>query len=90
MRPTTHDHYARMVRARVVPRLGDVRLHTLNPPQLNAFYADLLLGGRRSPPGAPLAPKTVRHVHTMLHKALNDAVKWGRVSKNAADLAEPP
>jgi integrase len=90
VRPTTHDHYARMVRAHVVPRLGDVRLQTLSPPLLNAFYADLLLGGRRSPPGTPLAPKTVRHVHTMLHKALNDAVKWGRVSKNAADLAEPP
>ena len=90
VRPTTHDHYARMVRANVVPRIGDVPLQTLSPPQLNAFYADLLLGGRRSPAGAPLAPKTVRHVHTMLHKALNDAVRWGRVSKNAADLAEPP
>jgi integrase len=90
VRPATHDHYARMVRAYVVPRLGDVRLQTLSPPQLNAFYADLLLGGRRVRPGAPLAPKTVRHVHTMLHKALADAVKWGRVSKNPADLGEPP
>jgi integrase len=90
VRPTTHDHYARMVRAYVVPSLGHVRLQTLSPAQLNAFYADLLLGGGRTRPGAPLAPKTVRHAHTMLHKALNDAVKWGRVSKNAADLAEPP
>jgi integrase len=41
-------------------------------------------------PGAPLAPKAVRHAHTMLHKALNDAVRWGRVNRNVADLAEPP
>jgi hypothetical protein len=79
-----------MVRAHVVPRIGDVRLQTLSPPQRNAFYADLLLGGRRVRPGAPLAPTTVRHVHTMLHKALADAVKWGRVSKNAADDRGPP
>jgi integrase len=90
VRPTTHDHYARMVTAHVVPRIGGVRLQALTPAQLNAFYADLLLGGRRLKPGAPLAPKTVRHVHTMLHKALNDAVRWGRVSRNVADLAEPP
>jgi integrase len=90
VRPTTHDHYARIVTAHVIPRIGGVRLQALTPAQLNAFYADLLLGGRRLKPGAPLAPKTVRHVHTMLHKALVDAVRWGRVSKNAADLAEPP
>jgi integrase len=44
----------------------------------------------RLKPGAPLAPKAVRHAHTMLHKALNDAVRWGRVNRNVADLAEPP
>ena len=90
VRPTTHDHYARIVTAHVVPRIGGVRLQALTPAQLNAFYADLLLGGRRLKPGAPLAPKTVRHVHTALHKALNDAVRWGRVTRNVADLAEPP
>jgi integrase len=90
VRPTTHDHYARMVTAYVVPAIGATRLQSLTPAKLNAFYADLLAGGRRSRPGTGLAPKTVRHVHTMLHKALGDAVRWGKLTRNIADLADPP
>lgn len=37
-----------------------------------------------------LAPKTVRHVHTMLRKALQDAVERGHIVRNPADLANPP
>ena len=37
-----------------------------------------------------LAPKSVRHVHTMLRKALQDAVDRGYLGRNVADLAHPP
>ena len=37
-----------------------------------------------------LGPKSVRHVHTMLRKALSDAVERGYVGRNVADLANPP
>lgn len=37
-----------------------------------------------------LAPKSVRHVHTMLHKALQDAAERGHVPRNVAALANPP
>lgn len=37
-----------------------------------------------------LAPKTVRHVHTAIRKALADAVDRGHVIRNVADLANPP
>jgi integrase len=37
-----------------------------------------------------LAPKSVRHVHTMLRKALQDAVDRGYLGRNVADLANPP
>jgi integrase len=50
---------------------------------------------RRSPPGTSTActstsPKSVRHVHVLLHKALGDAVRWGLVTRNVADAADPP
>jgi len=32
----------------------------------------------------------VSYVYTILHSALNDAVRWGRLIRNAADLADPP
>ncbi|MDQ4032878.1 MAG: site-specific integrase, partial [Actinomycetota bacterium] len=37
-----------------------------------------------------LAPKTVRNVHVMLHRALTDAVSWRYLSRNPASEARPP
>ena len=37
-----------------------------------------------------LSPKAVRHVHTMLRKALQVAVDRGHLGRNVADLAHPP
>jgi hypothetical protein len=94
LRPTTHDHDARMAASYVVPAVGAVRLQSLTPARLNALYAalyaDLMANGRRWRPGEGLAPKTVRHVHTMLHKALADAVRWGRVPSNVATSPTHP
>jgi integrase len=93
IRPGTHDHYSKMVHGYVVPRIGARKLGELTPAQLNAFYAALLVDGRRQVKGAApvgLSPKTVRHVHTLLHKAFNDAVRWGSLARNPADRAEAP
>jgi len=89
IRPTTWQHYAGIIDAHVVPRLGGASLSRLRPAQLNSLYADLLDAGRRNGSGG-LSPKTVRHVHTTLHKALHDAVRWGHLARNPADLASPP
>jgi integrase len=35
-------------------------------------------------------PRTVRYIHTIVHRALKDAVKWGRLARNPADAADPP
>jgi len=65
-----------------------VPLSDLRPERLNALYADLAAKGGRG--GRPLKPKTVRNVHVTIHKALSDAVRWGRLTRNVADLADPP
>jgi integrase len=89
IRPTTHEHYTSNVRAHIVPRLGGLVLQDLSPAQLNRFYGDLLVDGRRQGKGG-LSPKSVRHIHTLIRKALHDATRWGIVSRNVADLADPP
>ena len=33
---------------------------------------------------------TIHHVHTCLHKACKDAVRWGHISRNPLDAADPP
>jgi len=43
-------------------------------------------GGERG----PLAPKTVRYIHTIVHKALADAIDAGIIGANVAERAKPP
>ena len=39
---------------------------------------------------AHLDPRTVNYVHTIVHRAFKDAVRWGRLARNPADAADPP
>jgi hypothetical protein len=36
----------------------------------------------------PLKPKTVRNVHVTIHKPLSDGVRWRRITRKVADLAD--
>ena len=88
---STFDSYERNVRNHVVPRMGGIQLQALDGPALNRFYSDLLQAGRKRGNQSPgLKPRTVRYIATIVHKALDDAVKWRRVQLNAADQATPP
>ena len=34
--------------------------------------------------------RTVNYIHTILHRAFKDAVRWGRLARNPASAADPP
>jgi len=89
VKPTTFDQYRMLIVAHVQPRIGDIGLQALTPAHLNALYGELVSSGRKDGQGG-LSTKTVRHVHTTLRKALGDAVRWGRLARNPASLADPP
>ncbi len=44
---------------------------------------------RRTTP-AGLSPRMVLYVHSIVHAALKDAMRWNRVARNVADAATPP
>jgi integrase len=88
VRASTAALYRTIVDVYVVPNIGSVRLQELNPAHLNALYDTLETSGRKN--GKPLAAKTVRNVHTTLHRAFRDAVKWELLIRNPADAADPP
>jgi integrase len=71
-----------------MPRIGGVRLDALSAADLTTMYRELLATGGRG--GRPLAPKTVRHVHTTLRKALSDAVEAKHLAWNPATAAKAP
>lgn len=89
LKPSTFDSYRRNIELHVLPRIGGRRLSDLTPPTLNGVYGDLIESGRLSGKGG-LSAKTVRYIHTILHKALADAVDAGFVATNVAERAKPP
>lgn len=86
--PTTAALYRTIAESYIIPRLGGIRLDALTAADLTKAYADLLASGGRG--GRPLKPKTVRHVHTTLRKALADAVEARHLSWNPATAAKAP
>ncbi len=92
LKPSTAASYDQIVRAYIVPRLGDLALGKVDGSTLNAFYGELLTQGRtgRSGCSGGLSAKSVRNVHGVLHRALLDAVRWRRLMVNPCDAAVSP
>jgi integrase len=88
LRPSTIDGYRRNMDY-VIPVLGGRRLDSLTALDLDQIYSELLVSGRRQRPG-PLSKRSVFYVHSVLHRALSDAVKKGILSRNVADYASAP
>jgi integrase len=78
VRPSTFTSYRAHVISHIAPRIGRVNIHDIDATTLNSFYADLLANGRAKGTGG-LSPSTVRRVHSTIHRALRDAVRWGHL-----------
>jgi integrase len=90
LRESTYDSYRRNTELHVIPALGRRPLDKLTVEDLDRFYARLLVNGRKDDRGGGLSPKTVRYIHLIIHKALNDAHRKGAVVRNVAALADAP
>jgi integrase len=82
VRPKTYRSYEQLMRVHVIPALGKIPLTKLTPQRLQALYAERLASGR--------SQTTVRHIHAVLHTALEQAVRWGLVARNVSDLVDAP
>lgn len=85
----TYQGYESIARVHLVPALGRLRLVKLNPLDIEGFYQGLLLDGRTDGKGG-LSPTSIRHVHTLLHRALAQAVAWRMLTTNPSDFVTPP
>jgi integrase len=63
-------------------------LRRLDTATLDRFYSELR--GRGGVGGRPMAPATVRQIHAILRRALDQAARWGWIPANPAALASPP
>jgi integrase len=86
--PKTLERYRQLIALYVRPNIGAARIQRLRPVALQELYAKLLRQGGRA--GAKLAPRTVGHVHRLLHRALGHAATWGVTAQNVASVVSPP
>jgi integrase len=90
LQPSTHESYTRYLTLHVIPTIGGIALQKLDAGTLNKLYADLLESGKRNGKPGGLSPRTVRYIHTIIGRALREAVAWDRVPRNVAQFAQPP
>ena len=82
VRERTWKRSEEIVRLHLVPLLGKTRLDRLSSFQLQSLYSTKLDSG--------LSARTVRMIHTTLHKALKQAVKWSLIPRNVTEAVSPP
>lgn len=82
VRPTTHRRYGEVIRLHVAPAIGGVALARLTPAHAQAMLTSMEKGG---------ASARVRQMtFNVLHRALEQALRWGLVPRNVCDAAARP
>lgn len=82
LKPTTWANYQKMVANHINPMLGKKKVRDLEPNHVQRLYNRLV--------AAEIGVHTVRKVHTVLHSALNHAVKSLLITRNPASIAIQP
>jgi integrase len=86
--PSTVRGYERNINSHILPTLGRTKLARLKAAEIDHFYA--MLRDRGGVGGRPLSPASVRQVHAILRRALQQGVKWEWLTSNPAMLATTP
>lgn len=75
-KPLTVSGYAQTINKHIKPALGKILLKNLSNLAIQKFFNALSSGS------SPLAPKTVKNIHGILHKALEQAIIIGELKTN--------
>ena len=75
----THASYEMVIRVHIKPALGAMTLSALRPHEIQTFYNRLQKGKKDV---KPLSPKTIKNIHGVLHRALDQAMMIGYIKQN--------
>lgn len=87
VRPYTVLNYTQHVNNHIKPALGKVRLDKLNTHTIQQFYNELGTAHGDKP---GLSPKTIKCIHGIFHKALQQAIAIGYLHSNPTTACELP
>jgi len=82
IRFTTFEQYEQITRDYIKPLLGNCKVFELRPEHIQHLYATHLQNGASA--------RTVRMVHCVVHRSLNQAVQMGLIDRNPASFVKPP
>lgn len=80
----TQSSYESQVNTNIIPHIGAVRLQDLNAVHIQHMYNGFL---RRE---KPLSSKTIKNIHGIMHKALEQAVELKFIKFNPSDACKLP
>lgn len=83
IKPATKNAYEEHIRVHIKPSLGNIPLKQLSTRDIQQLYTGLLKERE-------LSPKTVRNIHGVLHRTLEQAKLLGYIRVNPADAAVTP
>jgi integrase len=77
-----YHNYRLQIRRHINPALGRLKLSKLTAAHIQSLYAAKLRDG--------LKPSSVRYIHAVLHRALEQAVRFNLIPFNPAARVDPP
>ncbi|MBQ9929157.1 MAG: site-specific integrase [Oscillospiraceae bacterium] len=82
IKPSTRSSYKATIKNHISPRIGALRLESLTTHQIQSFYNSLL-----DPEIHPysLSAKTIKNIHGVLHRSLQQAMFNGYLRSNPSD-----
>ncbi|MFC1971871.1 tyrosine-type recombinase/integrase [Chloroflexota bacterium] len=82
IRRVTLQSYEQILNNHLVSKIGAKPAAVLSPDDLNSIMISMVKSGR--------SPTTARYLNRVVHLVLEDAVKKGKLTRNVADLSDPP
>jgi integrase len=82
LRESTIQTHETIIRVHLKPAFGNILLSQISPLNLTSLYSEKLKSG--------LSKRTVKYMHTVMHQALGQALKWGLVARNVSDSVDAP
>lgn len=79
---STFESYETIIRVHIVPQIGNLKLKDIRPEHLKQLYNQKKEEG--------LSTSKIKHIHTILHSALKQAVKSGLLPRNVSEAVTLP
>lgn len=90
VRITTRISYESIIQNHLIPNVGNINLIDLKKVDIEKMYNKLLTNGRKDNKNGGLSIKSIRNIHLVLHKVLQEAVEREYIEKNPASIAKVP